>query len=130
VVLVVLGGLGAAACGDGGSDGSAADEPALDEEAAAGKQVLQSNGCVSCHSLDGSEGVGPTFRGHFGSEVTMEDGTTLVVDEAHVRESIADPTAMVLEGYRPIMPERDLSEDDLTAIVAYLRAVGTQPAGS
>jgi cytochrome c oxidase subunit 2 len=129
-VLLLLGTAGAVACNDSGSDDSAADEPVLSEEAAAGKEVIQSNGCSSCHSLDGSDGVGPTFQGHFGSEVALEDGTTVVVDEAHVRESIADPTAKIVEGYRPIMPERDLSEDDLTAIVAYLRAVGVQPSGS
>ena len=41
----------------------------------AGKQMVQSNGCVQCHSVDGKAGNGPTFRTLFGSEVPLSDGS-------------------------------------------------------
>ena len=49
--------------------------------------------CVSCHSLDGTPGVGPTWQGVYGREERLTDGTTVIVDDAYIRESIYDPNA-------------------------------------
>ncbi len=35
------------------------------------KELLTRYGCTGCHSLDGSPGVGPTFKGLFGRKVTV-----------------------------------------------------------
>ena len=50
-------------------------------------------GCQSCHSLDGSKGVGPTFKGLFGSQVELTTGRTVKADEAYLLESISTPTS-------------------------------------
>src|ERR1035437_32129 len=37
----------------------------------AGLDILQKNGCVACHSLDGTKIVGPTLKGLYNSEVDV-----------------------------------------------------------
>ena len=36
-----------------------------------GQQLMQSKGCLGCHTLDGSNRIGPTLKGVFGSQVTI-----------------------------------------------------------
>ncbi len=56
-------------------------------------------GCVACHSLDGSAMIGPTWQGLFGREETLEDGSTITVDEEYLRQSILNPNAQIVSGY-------------------------------
>ena len=83
--------------------------------------------CVTCHSADGTTKVGPTWRGIYGTEVTLADGTTVTVDDEFIRESIIDPNAKVVDGFPPsIMPRnyRDtLSDEDIEAITAYIKSL-------
>ncbi|MFN2141344.1 MAG: cytochrome c oxidase subunit II [Candidatus Promineifilaceae bacterium] len=62
-------------------------------------------GCASCHSLDGTRIVGPTWQGVYGREEVLEDGTTVVVDDAYIRESIYQPNLKIVQGYAPAMPQ-------------------------
>ncbi len=101
------------------------DEDAQQALIEKGKQLAQSYGCLSCHTIDGSPSVGPTWKGLYGAEVELEDGTTVVADEAYIRESIVDPNAKVHKGYPPIMPPyTQLSEDELNALVEYIKSLG------
>ena len=88
---------------------------------AAGRAVVSQNGCLACHSVDGTPLTGPTWRGLFGAEVELSDGSSVVADEAYLLESISEPGARVVQGYLPgIMPKYALTESELTNIVAYL----------
>ena len=87
-----------------------------------GKALAQNKGCVACHSLDGSAGVGPTWKGLFGKTETLLDGSTVLIDEAALKIDIRDPLARVVKGYSPIMPKPDLKDDELDALVAYIKA--------
>jgi cytochrome c oxidase subunit 2 len=49
---------------------NAKDQHVSDLEA--GKKLLRVQGCLSCHSLDGSPLVAPTFKGLFGKETVVE----------------------------------------------------------
>jgi cytochrome c oxidase subunit 2 len=62
-------------------------------------------GCVSCHSLDGTPGVGPTWQGVYGREEMLEDGTVVVVDDAYIHESIFQPNLKIVQGFAPAMPQ-------------------------
>ena len=46
---------------------------------------------MTCHSIDGSEGIGPTFKGIYGRTEKLSDGSTVTVDDAYMRESIRQP---------------------------------------
>jgi cytochrome c oxidase subunit II len=62
-------------------------------------------GCVACHSLDGSPGVGPSWLGIYMAERPLADGTTVIGDEEYLRLSILEPDADIVAGYQPgIMP--------------------------
>ena len=95
-----------------------------------GRTLAQAKGCVACHSVDGSPGVGPTWKGLYGKTETMADGSTAHVDEAYLRAFIRDPKARVVKGFAPIMPSFDLSEQELSALVAYIQAQGGAPAAT
>ena len=109
-----------AACGGSGG----AESSGLSGEAAEGLEIAKSNGCMTCHSVDGRRSVGPTWQGLYGSEVELEDGTTVVADDEYLTRAIEDPGAQVVAGFNGVMPDRDLSEADVAAIVAYLRTLG------
>lgn len=92
----------------------------------AGRQYAQQFGCLACHSVDGTKLVGPTWRGLFGHEVSLEGGTTVVADEAYLRNSIVDPAAQIVRGYPNVMPAtyRDqLSPEQIQAIIEYIKSL-------
>ncbi len=105
-------------------NGTAEMQPAGNPLAQQGKTVAQSKGCVACHTVDGSTGVGPTWKGLFGKTETMADGSTAVVDESYVKNFVRNPTARVVKGYAPIMPKIPLNDDELNALLAYIESNG------
>jgi cytochrome c oxidase subunit 2 len=88
--------------------------------------VLQAKNCLACHSVDGSEKVGASFRGLFGRKQNVVAGgkpTEVVVDEAYLSESIRDPRTHQVEGYPPAMPAPSLTDDELRQVIAYVKAL-------
>ena len=78
--------------------------------------------CMSCHSLDGSRIQGPSFKGVFGRQEKLADGTTITVDENYIRNSILNPQAQIVEGYPPTMPAFGYLKDrDIEGIIAFLK---------
>lgn len=61
-------------------------------------------GCNSCHTLDGSRLVGPSWLGALGSQRVFEDGTSAIADEDYIRRSILYPAEQVVQGYPNAMP--------------------------
>ena len=57
-----------------------------------------------------------------GKNETLIDGSSVLVDEAYLRESIVNPNAKVVKGYAPIMPPAQLTDDQLDALMAYLKS--------
>jgi cytochrome c oxidase subunit 2 len=120
--FVALGALGLGACG---SDSG----PALSPEAEAGRSTMRSSGCASCHGANGQGGVGPAFEGLYGTEVALEDGSTVTADDEYLRRSIEEPGAQIVEGYRVPMPTNGLDTDEIDGIIAYVAAIGAEAAG-
>jgi len=89
-----------------------------------GEKVYNQLRCNACHGLKDDE-RGPTHYGLFGKKVKLRDGTTVVADEAYIRESIVRPTAKVVDGYEPIMPSYEglLSEERMLQLVAYIKSL-------
>tara|TARA_R110002096_G_scaffold110035_4_gene240463 strand:- start:2232 stop:3347 length:1116 start_codon:yes stop_codon:yes gene_type:complete len=86
-----------------------------------GRRLSQSSGCVACHSIDGSAGVGPTWLGLYGKTETLADGSTVVVDEAYLKESIVSPNVSIVQGYAPIMPPGNFTDEEIEALIAYTK---------
>lgn len=100
-----------------------ASEPTLDAQATKGQQLAKDKGCISCHTSSGNRSEGPTWKGLYGSQVTLTDGTTVTVDDAYLSKSIREPGAQVVQGYKATMPTVAMSDDDVAAIVAYIKAL-------
>lgn len=95
----------------------------------AGFNVIKSNGCVACHSSDGTKLVGSSFKGIWGEDVdVMVDGEqkTVKVDADYIRESILHPNAKVVVGFNEgLMPpyEGQISDDEINQIVEYIKSL-------
>jgi len=89
-----------------------------------GEKVFSELGCATCHRSD-TQGRGPNLEGLFGKPVQLEDGRTVTADENYVRESILDPGAKVVRGFKPVMPTFQglVSEEQLNALVAYVKSI-------
>ena len=87
-----------------------------------GRQLAESSGCFACHSIDGSKSLGPTWKGLFGKTEVLMDGTTVVADEAYLKESITDPNAKMVKDYAPVMVAYPLSDSQLDALVEYIKS--------
>ena len=98
------------------------------EPAELGAKVSAEQGCLSCHSLDGSVVVGPTWQGLFGSERVFEDGTTSTADEDYVRKSIINPTDQIVKGFAPNVMPQDygdrLTKEEINGLVEYIKSLG------
>jgi len=69
-----------------------------------GKIQWERKGCNSCHTLDGTPSKGPSWKGIWGKMETLNDGSTVLVDEAYVKESMLNPQAKIVKGFEPVMP--------------------------
>ena len=88
---------------------------------APGRKILEDKGCLACHSLDGSAGVGPTFKGMWGKSVELTDGSTHILDADFVRDLILHPSKDVVKGYEPLMPAVPLNDEEIRQIEEYLK---------
>jgi cytochrome c oxidase subunit 2 len=98
---------------------------------ASGGELFQSLACATCHR-EGAPGMlarGPVLDGVFGNPVQLADGRTVVADEEYVRESILNPAAKLTAGWDPVMPtfQGQVTEEQLTQLVAYVRSLGKTP---
>jgi len=91
-----------------------------------GKKIFNARNCNTCHSVDGTRMVGPSFKGLFNSEVELNDGSKVKADENFIRESILEPNKKIVKTYSAMMPSYKgvLSEEELTAVIAYIKSLG------
>lgn len=89
-----------------------------------GQRLSTEHGCIACHTVDGSIGIGPSWLGMWGTERHLKNGETVVVDEAYFRRSIRSPEAQIVEGYPNVMLRYFmLDDDDITALMAFAQSL-------
>jgi len=101
-----------------------------------GAQLVTQRGCTQCHSLDGTNLIGPTFKDLWDRTVegttVFRDGTTLAgrlspsyTAEQYIAESIFQPELHVVAGYTPSMPSYlgQIQENDVLALIAYFKSL-------
>lgn len=90
-----------------------------------GEQLAQEQACMSCHSTDGTEMVGPSWQGLFESQEQLADGSTVEVDENYLRESMLNPGAKIVQGYQNVMPsvQGQLNDEQINAIIEYIKTL-------
>jgi cytochrome c oxidase subunit 2 len=103
----------------GGGEGTLADR---------GAQLFQQLACNTCH-LDTGQGRGPSLKDIFGKPVELADGSTVMVDESYLRESILNSQAKIVRGFQPLMPTFQglISEEGLAALIEHIRSLSPAP---
>ncbi|WP_345993230.1 cytochrome c oxidase subunit II [Sulfurimonas sp. HSL-1716] len=92
-----------------------------------GEALYKTLGCVSCHSLDGSIIVCPTFKGLYGTKVKVLTNGKLrevLADETYIRASIRTPAKDVVQGFQAgIMPNLSdqIDEKQMKAIIEFIK---------
>ncbi len=94
----------------------------------AGEKLFAEKACITCHVANGT-GRAPSLNGMYGAQVLLADGSTVVADEAYVRESILQPNAKIVARYPPLMPtfQGQLTEEQILALTAYIKSLQSQP---
>jgi cytochrome c oxidase subunit 2 len=96
---------------------------------AQGLGIMKIQGCLACHSSDGSKIVGPTYLNLFGSQQTViRNGAevTVTADEAYIKQMILDPASQAVKGYPKGLMQSykgKISDADLTKIIEYLKSL-------
>ncbi len=90
----------------------------------AGERYFTELGCIACHGAV-SGVLGPSLTGAYLREVKLADGTTVISDEAYLRESILQSQAKMVEGYLPVMPvfEGTITMEQLDSLIAYIKTL-------
>ena len=98
--------------------------------AARGAGLFRRSGCGGCHGSNSTVHA-PALEGVYGRPVHLADGATVMADERYLHDSITLPNGQVVAGYAPVMPSfaGQLSEEDLLAIIAYLKSISVPSNG-
>jgi cytochrome c oxidase subunit 2 len=96
-----------------------------------GAKLFQDLACSTCH-VENGQGRGPVLKGVYGHTVLLQNGQTITMDDAYIRESILTPQAKIVAGYGPIMPTFQglVSEEQLLQLIAYVKSLGENSGGT
>jgi len=92
-----------------------------------GEEVMKKHGCFDCHTTDGTELVGPSFKDIYGRDtVVIENGKekTVKADDAYIEKSILEPGADIVKGYEDMMPPTEVSKEELAKMLEYFKGGG------
>jgi cytochrome c oxidase subunit 2 len=98
---------------------------------AAGEKLFTDLACITCH-LAGTQGRGPMLANLYNKPVPLQDGQSVIADEAYLRESIVNPQAKIVAGFQPIMPTFQglVTEEQLLQLIAYVKSLSAQGGAS
>ena len=135
LALIIVVGLGVGllffsgqSIGDGGTETTQAPIVIDTDAAARGAVLAEGQGCLQCHTTDGTLGSGPSWKGLAGSTRPLTDGGEVVADDAYLFNSIVDPGNQTVDGYEDLMPKfyaDQLNDDQITDLVEYIKSLAT-----
>ena len=93
-----------------------------------GKKIAAAEGCLRCHSLDGERHIGPTWLDLHMRRETLETGEVVVADEGYLTDSMIDPRAKVVKGFKPVMPtyKGRLAAPEAAALVEFIKSLRSE----
>jgi cytochrome c oxidase subunit 2 len=90
-----------------------------------GQRVAAEQGCLKCHSVDGSRHIGPTWTDLYLRAEKLATGKQVVADEAYLTRSMMDPGAEIVAGYQNVMPtyQGKMTPPEVAAVVEYIKSL-------
>ncbi|HYG66545.1 MAG TPA: cytochrome c oxidase subunit II [Anaeromyxobacteraceae bacterium] len=90
-----------------------------------GRRVASEQGCLKCHSIDGTRHIGPPWNDLYLRQEKLANGRTIVADEAYLTKSMMDPGAELVTGYQNVMPSYQgrMSPPEVAAVVEYIKSL-------
>lgn len=99
--------------------------PADGSPAWEGSKLFKKLQCNACHNAEPTARA-PRLEELHGKPRPIQGGKTVVADDGYLRESIRNPTAKVVDGWKPIMPaypRSQVSEEELLSVIAYIKSL-------
>lgn len=105
--------------------GAPGEEQEFRSMALRGRDVAARKGCLSCHTLDGQRHVGPSFRGLWGRNELLADGSQVLAEDGYLTRSMMDPAAQIVAGYAPVMPTYlgQLEPEEVGALLELIKSL-------
>jgi cytochrome c oxidase subunit II len=96
-----------------------------------GRRVAAAQGCLKCHSVDGSRHIGPTWVDLYLRETPLTTGEAVRADEGYLTRSMMDPGAQIVRGFQNVMPtyQGRLSPPEVAALIEYIKTLKTPAVG-
>ena len=96
--------------------------------AAEGQRLAGILGCIGCHTTNGTVGtahMAPSWKGLFGSEVTLNDGSTVLADEKYIHDHLLKRTNKWVKTYENAMPNYSgiVTEPQIESLILYLKTL-------
>jgi cytochrome c oxidase subunit 2 len=92
-----------------------------------GLAIIKANACLTCHSMDGSKIIGPSFKGLYGRKTVVVIGAgekEIEANDEYIKRSILDPNVEVVKGFNQGLMQTykdKISAEDLDKIVEYFK---------
>jgi cytochrome c oxidase subunit 2 len=101
------------------------DAPPIGDLVEQGKRVAVEQGCLKCHSTDGSRHIGPTWLDLYHRREKLTTGALIDADEAYLTRSMMEPAVEIVDGYQPVMPsfEGKITAPETAALVEYIKSL-------
>jgi cytochrome c oxidase subunit 2 len=93
-----------------------------------GLAIVKANACLTCHSMDGSKIIGPSFKGLYGRKTVIVAGTgekEIEANDEYIKRSIIDPNIEIVKGFNQglMLSYKDkISAEELDKIVDYFKS--------
>lgn len=78
---------------------------------AKGASIIEANACTGCHTTDGTPSAGPSFKG------------MSALGDAYIKDAILTPNKDIAEGFTPMMPATEMSDEDIAEVTKFLKAL-------
>ncbi|HSP79883.1 MAG TPA: cytochrome c oxidase subunit II [Myxococcaceae bacterium] len=90
-----------------------------------GREVAVREGCLKCHTVDGTAHIGPTWLDLYLRREKLASGEVVVADEAYLTESMMHPGRKVVAGFQPVMPSYlgQLEAAEVAGLLEYIKSL-------
>jgi cytochrome c oxidase subunit 2 len=99
--------------------------PPMSDLVEQGKRVAVDQGCLKCHTTDGTRHIGPTWLDLYHRREKLATGALIDADEAYLTRSMMEPAVDIVDGFQPVMPsfEGKISGPEVAALVEYIKSL-------